>query len=73
MFPTALLTVLLPLVVCIAANPIVVRRAPVSLPISRRLNITGAHDLVYKDQARAIEEICSLSKKSSGVLPPATS
>ncbi|KAI9441953.1 aspartic peptidase A1 [Lactarius psammicola] len=53
MFPTALLTAVLLLVVSVAANPITVRKAPVSLPIARRFNITGAHDLIRKDQARA--------------------
>jgi cathepsin E len=53
MFPSTQLTALLLLVVCVAANPIVVRKAPISLPIARRLNITGAHDLIQKDQARA--------------------
>jgi len=45
--------VILFLVISIAANPIVVRKAPISLPFARHLNITGAHDLIQKDQARA--------------------
>ncbi|KAI0253242.1 aspartic protease [Lactifluus subvellereus] len=55
MLPTALLTgfTFLLLAVGIAAEPIVIHRAPVSLPLARRLNVTGSHDLVRKDQARA--------------------
>ncbi|KAI9450023.1 aspartic peptidase A1 [Lactarius psammicola] len=53
MFPTAPVMAVLLLVVSVAANSIVVRRAPVPLPVARRLNITGAHDLIRKDQARA--------------------
>jgi hypothetical protein len=53
MFPTASLTSFLLLAVSVAANPTVVRRAPISLPFTRQLNITGAHDVVQKDQARA--------------------
>jgi hypothetical protein len=53
MFPTAPLTAALLLVLCVAANPVVVREAPISLPIARRLNVIGAHDLIKKDHARA--------------------
>ncbi|KAI0649653.1 aspartic proteinase precursor [Trametes meyenii] len=37
----------------VVANPIVVRDSLVTLPIARRLNVTGAADLVKSDQARA--------------------
>jgi cathepsin E len=53
MFPAASLTAFLFLAVSVAANPIVVRKAPISLPFARHLNITGAQDVVLKDQARA--------------------
>ncbi|PPR05338.1 LOW QUALITY PROTEIN: hypothetical protein CVT26_011601 [Gymnopilus dilepis] len=52
MFPTALLTTLL-LALSVAANPVLVSRSPVSLPLSRRLNLTSAHNLVRHDQNRA--------------------
>ncbi len=66
MFPTVPLTAVLLLVVRIAADPIVVRKAPVSLPIARRLNITGAHDLIRKDQARARNMFDTSKAKRSG-------
>jgi cathepsin E len=66
MFPSTQLTALLLLVVCVAANPIVVRKAPISLPIARRLNITGAHDLIQKDQARARTMFTVNKAKRSG-------
>ncbi len=66
MFPTALLTAVLLLVVSVAADPVVVRRAPVSLPFARRLNITGAHDLIRKDQTRARNMFAASKAKRSG-------
>lgn len=67
MFPTAPLTaILLVLFVCVAADPIVVRKAPVSLPIARRLNINGAHDLIQKDRARARNMFTVNKVKRSG-------
>jgi hypothetical protein len=53
--PLQSLTTFLLLVVSVPENPIVFRKAPVSLPfrVARQLNITGAHDVVQKDQARA--------------------
>ncbi|KAI0050951.1 aspartic peptidase A1 [Auriscalpium vulgare] len=53
MFPTASLTALLILAVSVVAKPIVVRDSFVTLPFAKQLNITGALDLVHKDQARA--------------------
>jgi hypothetical protein len=68
MFPTASLTAFLFLALSVAANPIVVRKAPVSLSFARHLNITGAHDVVQKDQARA-KNLVSIGKaKESGTL-----
>jgi hypothetical protein len=64
MFPTASLTAFLFLAVSVAANPIVVRKAPISLPFARHLNITGAQDVVLKDQARA-KNLISGSKASA--------
>jgi len=70
MFPTASLTAFLLLAVSVAANPIVVRKPPVSLSFARYLNITGSHDLVKKDQARA-KNLVSIGKaKQSGRLIP---
>ncbi|KAH9170213.1 aspartic peptidase A1 [Lactarius sanguifluus] len=66
MFPSAPLTAVLLLVVSVAANPIVVRKGPVSLPFARRLNITGAHDLIQKDQTRARNMFNSKINKRSG-------
>ncbi|KAH9979453.1 aspartic peptidase domain-containing protein [Lactifluus volemus] len=37
----------------IAANSVVIRQGPVSLPLARHINITGSNDLVQKDRARA--------------------
>ncbi|KJA28403.1 hypothetical protein HYPSUDRAFT_33774 [Hypholoma sublateritium FD-334 SS-4] len=52
MFPTTLLTTLL-LAFSVAANPVLVDRSTVTLPLSRRLNLTSIHNLVLHDQARA--------------------
>ncbi|KAI0064989.1 acid protease [Artomyces pyxidatus] len=53
MLPTASLTALLVLAVSTVAKPIVVRDSFVTLPFAKHLNVTGAYDLVQKDQARA--------------------
>ena len=53
MFPRAPLTTFVFLAASIAANPIIVRKAPISLTFARHLNITGAQDVVRKDQTRA--------------------
>ena len=66
MFHAASLTVFLLLVVSVAANPIVVRKAPVTLPFARHLNLTGAHDVVQKDQARAKNLIAAAKAKEDG-------
>ena len=52
MFPTTLLTTLL-LALSVAANPVQLDRPLITLPISRRLNLTSVHNLVRHDQARA--------------------
>lgn len=64
MLPTAPLTAFLFLAVSVAANPIVVRKAPISLRFARHLNITGAQDVVLKDQARA-KNLVFLRKESA--------
>ncbi len=70
MFPTASLTAFLCLAFSVAATPIVVDKRPVSLSFARHLNVSGAHDLVQKDQARA-KRLVSISKaKRSGTLSP---
>ena len=67
MFPTPFLTTLLLLVVSVAAKPIVVRDSLVSLPFARSLNITGPHDLVNKDKARA-KDIISIAELLGDIL-----
>ncbi|KAF8902546.1 aspartic protease [Gymnopilus junonius] len=52
MFPKTLLTTLL-LALSVAANPVLVDRAPVSVSFSRRVNATSVQHLVRHDQARA--------------------
>ncbi|PPQ91159.1 hypothetical protein CVT25_003037 [Psilocybe cyanescens] len=52
MFSTTLLTILL-LALSVAANPVLVNRSPVTLPISRRTNFTSVHNLLRHDQNRA--------------------
>ena len=52
MFPKTLLTTLL-LALTVAANPVLVDRAPVSLSFSRRVNATSVQHLLKHDQARA--------------------
>ncbi|KAH9036489.1 acid protease [Lactarius pseudohatsudake] len=66
MLLTAPLAAILLLVVSVAADPIVVRKSPVSLLIARHLNITGAHDLIRKDQARARNMFAASKVKRSG-------
>ncbi|KAH9171286.1 aspartic peptidase A1 [Lactarius sanguifluus] len=68
MFPTASLTAFLLLAVSVAANPIVIRKPFVSLSFARHLNVTGAHDLVQKDQARAKNFVSVSKAKQSGTL-----
>lgn len=52
MFSASLLTTIL-LTLSVAANPVVVNRSPVTLPISRRTNFTSVHNLLRHDQNRA--------------------
>ncbi|KAF8808105.1 acid protease [Phlegmacium glaucopus] len=52
MVPGTLLTTLL-LALAVAANPIIVQRSLVTLPISRRINLTSISNLLQHDQARA--------------------
>jgi hypothetical protein len=68
MFVTPSLITFLVLVICVAANPIVLRKAPVSLSFARYLNITGAHDLVKKDQARARNLVSLGNERQGGTL-----
>ncbi|KAF8879852.1 aspartic protease [Infundibulicybe gibba] len=48
-----LLTALQFLAHAVSANPVVIRNSPVTLPLSRRLNLTSVHNLLRHDQARA--------------------
>ncbi|KIM47467.1 hypothetical protein M413DRAFT_439126 [Hebeloma cylindrosporum] len=66
MFPTTLLTTLL-LALSVAANPVLVNRSPVTLPISRRLNLTSIHNLVRHDQARAKALRARAAAKTTGL------
>ena len=66
MIPTVPLTAVLFLILSVAANPIVVRKPSVSLPLTRRLNVTGVHDLIQKDQARARNMFAASKAKRSG-------
>ena len=68
MFPTASLTAFLLLTVSVVANPIVVRKSPVSLSFGRHFNITGAYDIVQKDQTRAKNHVSVSKVKESGTL-----
>jgi len=52
MFPATLLTTLI-LALSVAANPVLVNRSPVTLPISRRVNLSSVNNLVRHDQTRA--------------------
>ena len=52
MFPTTLLTTLL-FALSVAANPVLVNRSPVTLPLSRQVNLTSVHNLLRHDQDRA--------------------
>ena len=71
MFPTTSLTALFLLAVGVVANhidPIVFRIPPVTLSFARHLNITGAYDVVQKDQARAKNLVSVSRAKESGTL-----
>ena len=68
MFLTTSLTTLLLLVVSVATNPIVVRKSPVSLSLTRHFNITSGHDLVKKDLARAKNLVSIGKEKRSGIV-----
>lgn len=50
---TSFLFPLLLLALLAAANPVVVNRSPVTLPLARFINFTGVHNLLQHDQARA--------------------
>ncbi|PSR71071.1 hypothetical protein EW026_g3656 [Hermanssonia centrifuga] len=52
MFISSSFIALISLALTVAANPIVVRDSPISLPLVRRVNSTGTISLVERDQAR---------------------
>jgi cathepsin E len=52
MFPSSLLATLL-LALAVSANPVVIRDSLVTLPLTRRLNVTSVHNLLRHDQNRA--------------------
>ena len=66
MFPTTLLTTLL-FTLSVAANPVLVNRSPVTLPLSRRVNLTSIHNLVRHDQARAKALRARATAKATGL------
>jgi cathepsin E len=67
MHPIASLTTFFFLIVSVATNPIIGRKSPVSLSLARHFDITGGHNLVKQDQARA-KSLVSIGKaKQSGV------
>jgi cathepsin E len=66
MFPITLLTTLL-LALSVVANPVLVNRAPVTLPISRRVNVTSVHNLVRHDQNRAKALKLKAAAKAAGL------
>ena len=68
MFPTASLSSFLFLALSVAASPVVVRNTLVSLPFARQFNITGALDVVQKDQARAKDLLSISQAKQSGTI-----
>ncbi|KDR80341.1 hypothetical protein GALMADRAFT_1191935 [Galerina marginata CBS 339.88] len=68
MFPTTLLTTLL-LALCVAANPVLVDRSPVSLPLSRRVNLTSIDNLLRHDQARAKALKLRGAANTAGLVP----
>ena len=72
MFSTASLTTFLLLVVGVAADSIVVHKSHVKLPITRRLSVTGAHDLVQRDRLRAANLHYIGTRKESGTSSPDT-
>ncbi|CAA7264889.1 unnamed protein product [Cyclocybe aegerita] len=66
MFPTTLLTTLL-LAFSVAANPVVIDRSPVTLHLSRRVNVTSIHNLLRHDQVRAKALKAKGAAKAAGV------
>jgi hypothetical protein len=65
MFPTTLLTTLV-FTLSVAGSPALVDNSPVTLPLSRRLNLTSVHNLVRHDQARAKGLIAGVIAKVLG-------
>lgn len=53
--------------VAVAANPVVVRNSPVTLPVARRLNLTSIHNLARHDIARAQALRARGEAKASGL------
>ncbi|KAF8264374.1 family A1 protease [Lactarius quietus] len=67
MFPITSFTTILLLVAGVAAKPVVVHKSPVSLSFAQHFNITGARDLVKKDQARAKHLVSIGRAQKSGI------
>jgi hypothetical protein len=72
MLPAVSLTLSLLFAVGIAANSVVIRQGPVSLPLARHINATGLNDLVQKDRARAKNLIAHGQAKAAGAHGPGT-
>jgi hypothetical protein len=56
----------------IAANSVVIRQGPVSLPLARHINATGPKDLFQKDRARAKNLVANIQEKAGGARGPST-
>jgi hypothetical protein len=56
----------------IAANSVVIRQGPVSLPLARHINVTGPNDLVQKDRARAQNLVANIQAKAGVARGPGT-
>ena len=74
MLPTVSLTLFSSVLfaVGIAANSVVIRQGPVSLPLARHINVTGLNDLVQKDRARAKNMFAHGQAKARGAHGPGT-
>jgi len=53
MFSASFLIVTLTLALAVAANPLAIRDQLITLPIAKRVNVTGTANLLQRDQARA--------------------
>ena len=66
MFSTSLLSTIL-FALAVAANPIIVERPPVTLALSRKVNVTSIHHLLRHDQNRAKALLALGRAKEEGI------